>query len=188
MDLLSKISRAASRATVCLIGAWVWCAWPAAAQDRIIEREYQLKAAFLYNFAKFVEWPDDNFADASAPMVFCILGEDPFGGSLEAVVHDKNINGRGIIVHRAEKLSGLEICHVLFVSESWRGGLGDIFNALAESDILTVGDRDRFAHDGGMINMVRKRNKIRFQINQLAVTRTGLEMNYRLLTLAEIVK
>lgn len=188
MGLLSQIARAASRAAVCLIGVWVCCASPAAAQDGAIEREYRLKAAFLYNFATFVDWPNDKFADASSPMVFCILGEDPFGASLDDLVHDKSIKGRGIVVYREEKLNGHENCHVMFVTESWGQGIGDIFNALAGLDILTVGDMDRFAHDGGMINMVRRRNNIRFQINLLVVSRTRLKMSSKLLNLAEIVE
>lgn len=188
MGLLGEFARAVARTAVCLIGVWVLCAWPAAAQDGATEREYRLKAAFLYNFAAYVDWPDDTFADASSPMVFCILGEDPFGGSLDELVHDKSIKGRGIVVYREDKLNGHEKCHVLFVTESLRGAISDIFNALAESDILTVGDMDRFAHDGGMINMVRRRNNIRFEINLLVVSRTRLKMSSKLLNLAEIIE
>ena len=192
MGILGKFIRLASRMSLCLIGVLAFCAWPVGgpvgAQDVTAEREYRLKAAFLYNFAKFVDWPDDTFVDGSSPMVFCIIGEDPFGGSLEELVENKRVKGRTIIVYRANRLNGHRKCHVMFVTRSRRAGIGDIFNALAGSDILTVGDMDRFAHNGGMINMVRKKNKIRFEVNQSVISRTRLKMSSKLLNLADIVE
>ena len=188
MGLLSEVARAALRVATCLIGAWVWCAWPAAAQDGIAEREYRLKSSFVYKFAKFVEWPDDTYTDSSSPMVFCVVGDDAFGASLEELVHDKSLKGRRIVVRGGDHLSGYEDCHVVFVARSVRNRIGVVFKTLEGLDILTVGDMDRFAHEGGMINMVRRKNKLRFETNRLAVSRTRLIVSSKLLSLAEIVE
>ena len=156
------------------------------AQSRSV-REYQIKAAFLYNFAKFTEWPPDKFRDETAPMILCVIGVDPFGPVLENTVISKKIKGRSIIVNRTTTVDNLRTCHVLFVSSSERENLSEIVESLSGAAVLTTGDMDRFAKRGGIIKLTKKGNKIRFEINPKAAERAGVKLSSYLLSLATIV-
>ena len=151
-------------------------------------REYQIKAAFLYNFAKFVEWPDDRFADKKAPVVLCVIGIDPFGEILEQTMKGKKIKGRAIIINRIKELENLKSCHLLFVSSSEREDVPQIVGLLSGASVLTTGDMDRFANKGGIINLIKRGNRIRFEINPDAADRAGLKLSSKLLNLATIVR
>ncbi len=150
-------------------------------------REYQIKAAFLYNFTKFVEWPADKFTDENAPMILCVIGVDPFGPTLEHAVRGRKIKGRAIIVKRKIGINGLKRCHVLFVSSSERENIRDIVASLAGASVLTTGDMDRFANLGGIINLLKRGNKIRFEINSSAAAQSGLKLSSYLMGLASNV-
>ncbi len=150
-------------------------------------REYRIKAAFLYNFAKFTEWPADKFRDETAPMILCVIGTDPFGPVLENTVIRKKIKGRSIIVNRSTTLDNLKTCHVLFVSSSERENLPEIVASLSGAAVLTTGDMDRFAKRGGIIKLTKKGNKIRFEINPKAAKRAGVKLSSYLLSLATII-
>jgi hypothetical protein len=149
--------------------------------------EYQVKAACLYNFAKFVEWPEQN-RHSQTPLVFGVLGEDPFGEELDAVVKGRSIAGRTITVVRYRSLEKLGPCHILFVSESEDGRLPMIFEALAGRGTLTVGDTPRFAARGGVIGFTMERQRIRFEVNLDAAKRAGIRISSRLLRLARVVR
>ncbi len=150
-------------------------------------REYRIKAAFLYNFAKFTEWPADKFRDETAPMILCVIGTDPFGPILENTVIRKKIKGRSIIVNRSTTVDNLKTCHVLFVSSSERENLPEIVASLSGAAVLTTGDMDRFAKRGGIIKLTKKGNKIRFEINPKAAKRAGVKLSSYLLSLATII-
>ena len=150
-------------------------------------REYRIKAAFLYNFAKFTEWPADKFRDETAPMILCVIGTDPFGPVLENTVIRKKIKGRSIIVNRSTTVDNLKSCHVLFVSSSERENLPEIVASLSGAAVLTTGDMDRFAKRGGIIKLTKKGNKIRFEINPKAAERAGVKLSSYLLSLATII-
>ncbi len=149
--------------------------------------EYQIKAAFLYNFAKFVEWPADAFADPHAPVVVGIVGEDPFGSVLDKIVLGKTVNGRGLMIKRLKPGPDLRKCHILFISSSEKKHLAPILESLQGSSVLTVGETDRFAQSGGAINFILEENKVRFEINSETAARARLKISSKLLALARIV-
>ncbi len=150
-------------------------------------REYQIKAAFLYNFAKFVEWPANSFADENAPMILCVIGIDPFGPILEHTMTGKTIKGRAIIIKRRKAIDNLEFCHLLFVSSSEQERVPQIVASLSGASVLTVADMDRFTNQGGNINLIKRRNKIRFEINSSAAAQSRLKLSSYLMGLASKV-
>jgi hypothetical protein len=150
--------------------------------------EYQIKAAFLYNFTKFVEWPAKAFRATSRSMTLCILGEDPFGTDLEQILDGKMVNGKSIAIKRFSGMRGLEVCHILFISSSERSHLPEILEALREASMLTVGETERFAKLGGIINFTIEENKVRFEINVDAAERAGLKISSRLLKLGKVIR
>lgn len=150
------------------------------------DKEYQVKAVFLFNFTQFVEWPKSEFPGPDAPLVVGILGPDPFSFYLDAVVRGEKALNHPIVVKRFEKLEDVKDCHVLFV------GMRDlkteaVAKALKERRILTVGDSRDFSERGGMIGFVTREGKIRLQVNLKAVQAADLEVSSKLLRLAEIV-
>jgi hypothetical protein len=150
-------------------------------------REYLVKAAFLYNFAKFTVWPAKTFADPSTPLRLCLLGKDPFHGALDSLA-GKTVRKRKLEIHRLANTSGLGKCHLLFVSASENKRLATILKVLRGMPVLAVGDMPDFAHSGGIINLKTVRNKVRFEINIRAAKRAHLKFSSKLLRLAEIVR
>jgi hypothetical protein len=146
--------------------------------------EYQLKAAFLFNFAKFVEWPPEAFADEKSPFIIGVLGDNPFGKELERTVEGKIVNGRYIQIREAGSLAEAKKCHILFVCNSENKRLQEVFEALRGASVLTVGDWTHFTESGGMISFVLENSKIRFQINDQAARAAGLKISSKLLNLA----
>jgi hypothetical protein len=159
-------------------------AGPAFAQEPA-PLEYDLKAAFLYNFVKFVEWPPDAFAGPRSPLTICVYGQDPFGDSLDGVVRGETLGERGLLVQRPEGLDDLRDCRVLFVSRSERQRLPEILSRVEGAPVLTVGETDGFLRAGGMIDFVLEDNKVRFLINQDAAERSRLRISSKLLRLAK---
>ena len=150
--------------------------------------EYQVKAAFLYNFAKFVEWPCKVFSDSSAPIIIGILGEDPFGNDLEQTIKGKTVKGREITIKRSKQIGKLGSCHILFISMSEKGNLKRVLNNFKKSSILTVSEIENFTQYGGIIGFVMKQHNIRFEINMDAAERSGLQISSKLLKVAKVVK
>ena len=149
--------------------------------------EYELKAAFLLNFAKFVEWPANVFRDEKTPFTVCIFGHDPFGSALDEVIRGKNINARGILVHRTTGLADLKTCQLVFISEKEEKHLPDVFNSLNGASTLVVGESDDFAERGGSVQFFVEDNRMRFAVNVDAVQRARLTISSKLLVLAKIV-
>ena len=152
------------------------------------ENEYEVKAAYLYNFARFVEWPDNVSPDPNGSLVIAILGRDPFGREIDRFIEGKTVNGRRLVIKRFSSLEAYEQCHILFVSSSERRNLTRILAAVRNSSVLTVSEIDRFAQIGGIINFITIENSIRFEINQAAAERVGLKISYKLLSLGRVVK
>ena len=158
---------------------------PVLAQEAL--SEYQVKAAYLFNFLKFVEFPGESFADPLAPFVIGVVGEDPFGNALPQVVIGKTVQGRDLVIrlyHAGEDLRG---AHILFISASERKRLPMIFSGLRGSSVLTVGDTPGFLDAGGVIQFVNENDRIRFAINLDAAGRARLKMSSKLLSLAKVV-
>jgi len=149
--------------------------------------EYEVKAAFLYNFAKFVEWPNVS-PDPNAPMVIGIIGKDPFGAEIDRAVAGKTVNGRRLVIKRFATIESYDYCHILFVSSSERSNIPRILAAVANSSVLTVSETERFAQIGGIINFTTIENRIRFEINQSAAQRAGLKVSSKLLSLGRAIR
>lgn len=160
--------------------------WPACGHAAPVS-EYQIKAAFLYNFAKFVEWPKCTDCKQDRPFVIGILGDDPFGPDA-ALLEGKRVKDRPLRVVRSAKLNELGGCDVLFISSSFKADLARILKKLVNRPVLTVGDTPGFAQAGVMINLYKVENKIRFEINPNAADKAGLKISSHLLRLARIVE
>ena len=149
--------------------------------------EYQVKAAYLYNFGKFVEWPAEANTANSDSFPVCILGHDPFGPSLDAALAGEKIDGKNVAARRISKAQEAGECRIVFVSSSEAGQLKDILAALGKSPVLTVSDIPQFASRGGMIEFVLAENKVRFTINLTAAEDAGLTLSSELLKVAVAV-
>lgn len=146
--------------------------------------EYEVKAAFLFNFARYTEWPEGAFADAEAPLVFGVLGEDPFGELLDRTVEGKRLHERPIVVKRAARLADLGRVHVLYVSRSEQERLDEILADLARRPVFSVSDLPSFAQDGGIARFVRVNGKVQFGIEARRAEALGLRISSHLLKLA----
>jgi hypothetical protein len=144
--------------------------------------EYQVKAAFLFNFAKFVEWPPTAFDDANTPYVIGVLGQDPFGSYLDETVRGELLNSRRLVVQRYRHPSEIKQCHVLFISRSESDHLDQIVSSLKYRKILTV--TDAAGDSAVMIRFVNEGNRIRFKIDVQAAKTASLIISSKLLRLA----
>ena len=156
------------------------CIVPAMAAER---PEHEVKAAFLYNFGKYVRWPQ-SVAGSEGEFVIAILGADPFGAALDDIVRGKRIGNRPVAVRRVSKLSELGACEVLFISASEEARLEAILTELAKAPILTVADMPRFVERGGMIGMVVANRRVQFEVNTQAADNVGLSLGSQLMRLA----
>ena len=150
--------------------------------------EYQVKAAFLYNFAKFIDWPPSAFNDAKQPLEICVYGHDPFGAALEEALLGKAIGDRRVGLGRAMLFQDLAGCHVVFVSSSAHESAADLANRLKGRSVLLVGESEGFAASGGTIQFTIEDNRVHFVINPDAADRAGLKISSKLLALAKIVR
>jgi uncharacterized protein DUF4154 len=152
--------------------------------------EYLIKAGFIYNFAKFVEWPSTSFPQSDAPIVIGILGTDPFGSVLDRIVADKKIGSRGFVVRRykwSKDLKDLRECQILFVSSSEKAHTDEILEFVKWLPILTIGETPGFAERGGVIRFTVEDNRVRFEVSVDAAHNANLNISSRLLTLAKII-
>ena len=148
--------------------------------------EYQVKSAFLLNFTKFVEWPSAAFEAPDSPIAICILGEDPFGATLDQIVAGEVVNSRKVTVVRIKRAPAPKACQVLFLGRPEKE-IASLLPSL-EDGVLTVGEGESFIRDGGMIAFVIENRRVRFSANQLAAERAGLKISARLLNVARSVK
>ena len=150
-------------------------------------REYQIKAAFLFNFAQFVTWPQTSFPSQDAPFCIGILGDDPFGPALEETIHGEAIDRHRMTVMRAQSIDDLKSCQMIFVSRSEEGRVNEILSQLGSKPVLTIGEVESFARDGGDINFYLSDGKVHFEINSSSAQRCGLKISSQLLNLGRIV-
>jgi hypothetical protein len=148
---------------------------PAQAQDTPLE--YQVKAAYLYNFVKFIEWPP---RAVNGTLTICTAGRNPFGDGLDDIVRGESIDGHAIAARVVATPQAA--CNVVFVPRDVIAG--EYLRAARTAPVLTVGESDDFIAQGGIINFVRDAGMIRFEIDQGAAMRTGLHISSRLLRLA----
>jgi len=151
-----------------------------------VPTDYQVKAAFLLNFTKFIEWPAAAFAARDAPIAICILGDDPFGSALDQIVAGEVVNGRPVAAQRIKRVPPPKSCQVLFVGRPEKDA-AEILPGLGPG-ILTVGEGPSFVHGGGMIAFVVENRRVRFEINQAAAENAGIKLSSRLLNVAKSVE
>lgn len=149
--------------------------------------ESQIKAAYLYNFAKFVEWPARNFPSAAAPIRLCVLNDHSFEAELSQVVKGKSIAGRPVSVVPVQNGEQSRGCQVLFMSSSQARQTRHVMAVLRDTSVLTVGETNGFVEEGGIINFVVQDNRVQFQVNRKAANQAGLRISSRLLSLAKLV-
>lgn len=174
--------------------------------DSAPSREYQVKAAFIYNFIKFVDWPKEKAADSNEPIIIGIIGKSPFGNAFETVKGKKIKNKKlaikqypGLERYKAKHKDeykdeykdkyqdALKKCHILFICSSEKNHLKEIINFIKDSSVLTIGEMDGFLEGGGIIKFMMEEEKVRFEINTTAAKRAKLKIRSQLLRLAKRV-
>lgn len=149
--------------------------------------EYQVKAAYLFNFLKFVEWPDGLPGDPQGKWVIGIVGNSPVSGELSKLVEGKNILGRELEVKTLQATDNLRGCNILFISESEKKRLPVILAGLRGSSVMTVADMEHFIDAGGMVQFVVEEDRVRISIDVGATARARLKVSSKLLALARAV-
>jgi hypothetical protein len=147
-------------------------------------REYDLKAAFLYNFAAFVDWPPHAFPGENAPFVIGVLGTDPFGVVLDEMVRGELAKDRPLVVRRLTRVSDAPDCHILFISRSEAARLPEILRYCQERAVLTVSDLPGFVYSGGMIGFTTEGKRVLLHVNPHAAASAKLVISSKLLRVA----
>jgi len=148
--------------------------------------ESELKAAFLYNFAKFVAWPQNDSAGRDSLFIIGIIGDNPFQGLLKEAVEGNSIRSREVRVMAVDNIDSLSNCQVLFVSSSEKDDYAGIIGAVADQPVLTVGEDEDFSDAGGIIAFYIRDNRVRFRIDVEAAAAADLNISSKLLKLAEL--
>lgn len=156
--------------------------------DSPVSKEYQIKAAFLYNFTKFIEWPGRCFSNTSDAIVIGVLGPAEFGAELEKIVKDRKVNGRGIIVKSVGATEEVGAVHVLFVSAADGARFEEFWPLIESRPILAIGESPLFTQTGGTINFVLEQDKVNFEINMDSAERAGLRVSAHLQKLAKVIR
>jgi hypothetical protein len=171
---------------------------PQARADSVQSREYQIKAAFLCNFVKFVDWPAGKLADANQPVTIGIIGKDPFGKAFESgagKIFVKRFGSFEVLKKTSQndkaaweqKLADLKKCHLLFICDSEKSGFKEILDSLKNHPVLTVADTKGFIEAGGVINLLLEEQKVRFEVNVTAAKQHNIQIRSKLLRLAKRV-
>lgn len=174
-----------TRQVFCLAMMWLALAASVPAQRTPFD-EREVKAVFLFNFAQFVDWPEDAFSGPEAPIVIGVLGIDPFGQLLDDVIKGETVKGRSLVVARFRRVEDLKACHVLFISPSETARYAQILTALDNQPTLTVGETENFTARG-MVRFLPQQNRVRLEVNVERVKAAGLSISSNLLRAARIV-
>jgi len=178
------------RTLLVLLSIWVLAVLAAPGIPSPIQtpsEEYGVKAAFLFRFSQFVDWPPDVFQDADAPLNFCTIGLDPFKGALEGTLAGKKIGTHPARVLHFQSGQVVTACHMLFIGADLGPYAAKLLVSLQDSPIATIGDTDHFAQQGGLIGFCWENEKIRFEVNLNVAARAKLRISARLLSLAKSV-
>jgi hypothetical protein len=171
-----------------LLGAALLCVSSASAQEPPTLPEYTVKAGFIFNFAKYVEWPADAFEKADSPIMIGIVGADPFGEGLEKTSRGKTVRSRTLSVRRFRDPSELQRVHLLFIPRTEKGRLPEILKHVESWPVLTVGEDDGFTRAGGATNILIEKEKPRLEVNPEAAEKARLTIDQKLLKVATIVR
>ena len=150
--------------------------------------EYEVKAAFLYHFAQFTDWPEAAFGETASTLVIGVLGDDPFGEALDLAVRGKTVQGRVLAIQRFAEAEDVGPCQILFVSSPGTRHLRPVLDALRGRQVLTVGETEHFLSDGGMVRFFEEDQRVRFEVNLDAAERSGLKISAKLLKVARVVR
>jgi hypothetical protein len=171
-----------------LVFALLWLGASALPAQQPRPNEYQVKATYLYNFGRFVKWPDAVLAGKSDSFSVCVLGQDPFGPILDATLAGEALDGKPVVLHRISKPQDGGECRILFISSAEEKRLKEILGSLGEGGVLTVSDMPGFMRRGGMIQFVLEGDKVRFEINLESAESARLVLSSELLKVAASVK
>jgi hypothetical protein len=163
-------------------------ALPVRSAEETPRSEYQVKAALLFNFVRYTEWPAAAFADPRAPYVIGVAGRDPFGKDLEKVFEGKTVKGRPFVVRRVSTEEEMRGCHLLFISASERRRMSELLEKVKGAPVLTVGETPDFLDQGGSINLIIKDESVRFEINLEPARAARLKLDANLLKVGVSVK
>jgi hypothetical protein len=180
--------RIATILTVVVMGLSFFTATVQAQQVTTIDREYTIKAAFLYHFLTYIDWPEGTFVDSKQPFVIGVYQTDPFGAVLDKIAATKNVEGRPIEIRRLQATDKLLECHIVFMAGTVEAAVQqNVLGLLANSHVLCVGETEDFVELGGAAQFFVEGNKVRFAFNTDVVDRSNLKVSSKLLSLAKIV-
>ena len=205
MKTLNRVQQSCKELSLLALALIILMPPPAKAQaDSEQKKEYQIKAAFLHNFIKFVDWPEEKTGDSNEPIIIGIIGKDPFGKAFDPV-KDKLVKGKKITIKQLgefeelkklaqkektkwnQKVNALRKCHVLFICTTEKKHVPEIINLVKNHNVMTVGDMKEFLESGGIINLVIEERKICFEVNVAVAKKEKLKIRSQLLRLAKRV-
>ena len=162
--------------------------WPTILRaENASQREYEIKAAYLYNFINYIDWPENAFPAPGGTITIGVVGQNRFGAALE-VLNSKQVKGRTLVLKQITDTKDLDQCQMVFINSSEKSHVAELLEKLKNSRALTVSEIDGFAEQGGIINFISEHNKVRFEINPDAAHRLGLNISSELLKLAKVIK
>ena len=171
-----------------MMGVLLLLGGPTARAADIVPSEQQVKAAFLFNFTKYVDWPTQVFAATNSPFVVGVMGESRLDEELQKMVEGKIVNGRPMVLKHVMEDADLASCQILFICINHQGRVAETVAKLKNARVLTVGESDEFLDNGGMINLATRGRKVRLEINLAPAQQAGLKISSKLLSTAELVK
>jgi hypothetical protein len=167
---------------------WLLGGFPTMQAQNAKPSEYDVKAVYLFNFSRFVEWPAKVTEAQSDSFAICVLGQNPFGLALSATVAQETVSGKSVVAKQIPTPKDAFNCRVLFISSSESGRLKQILDSLGTASVLTVSDLPRFTERGGMVQFVLEGNRVRFEVNSAITERAGLTLSSELLKVAVNVR
>lgn len=150
------------------------------------ELENRVKAAYVYNFTKFIDWPSDGSSGKGEPLRICIVGSDSLR-TLLGELHNREVKGRALTVVRIKDLNALEACNMVYISRSEERQFSLILQHLQGAPVLTVSDIPQFARKGGMIGFVTENERVKIEVNQRSIRQAGLKVSAKLLEVARVI-
>jgi len=157
-------------------------------QQQVVNREYVLKAVYLYRFATYIRWPEETFANANSPFVIAVFGPDPFGDNLRTIAAAKEIDGRKIVIRHFKTPEAIKDCHILFMTRAVNGDTQKaIIQRHSKRSILFVGETKEFLQQGGVIDFMIRQNQIRMFISKRAYEREKLKVSAQLLRVMTVL-
>jgi YfiR/HmsC-like len=147
--------------------------------------EYEVKAAFLFQFSRFVEWPPESFASPDAPLTICVIGSNPFGSTLQEISQGESVQTHALAVKAIARVEDLDACHIVFIGSAGGAATAQVLAYLAGKRVLTVGDGSEFTQQGGVIGFVTVNGKVRLHVNRSSAETAQLRISAKLLRVAE---